>query len=873
MIDNTSSKLLRISGSILILGILFFGRSTSVLSRGEERTGGSNTRSTPERESSQENEPATARWGSVDGSQPTTHEQWKNQQPPAAPLHVERIYVSKTLSTEDAPEEVVCALVNPAIYAGISASLAQWAADVESEGWSVVIYNGTFPDPPALRNHLAAIDNLDGCLLIGDFPVPWAEIVSNLPVTDYPSDVFYMDLDGVWTDDNFNGVYDGHSGDTIPEIWIGRLLAGNLDFGDGEISLVNNYFAKNHAYRTGNLSLPSRALLYLDDDWEYAADNMQQNIAQLYSDITVVSDPQTTRALDYGQRLVDYYAWVQLIAHSYPSRHNFTYQEGEGPEAIYNEDIYRIDPHAFFFNLSACKAGRFVERNYLAGWYTFADTYGLLTISTTKPGLMKRGNDFFYGLVAQEMPLGEAFRGWFEVYGVTDQPAHYGLTLLGDPTLIVVTDEQLAEAPDSIAINGPIAGSVGITYNFSATVDPTTTTQPLMYTWEATGQVSVKHKSGLSDTVAFTWRDTPGTKAVTVTVTNFAGSVTGTHTITINTPEIETTPVSFHETLTLGSVVTRSLNIANIGQGNLAFELTEIDHVSSSASDRDSFGYTYKDSNQPDGPGYQWIEIAPPAGGSGARVDLPADWQGGYSWPISLPFIFDYYANDYAQLAINSYGALNFTDRSIGSGNLPLPSSRIFAVETFVAPFWDFLVLDPGAVYFQALDSMFIVEYYQVSRYGGSGHGTWQVILFENGNILFQYQDVDFAYYWGNNGRSATVGIQGDAITGLQYSYDSPILSDGLAICFAYPGQMADCSIYEETPWLSHTPGAGIVPVDGTQTVDLVFDARVPEVTQPGDYQTWLVMLTNNPDERLIEIPVTLTVIPSYKIFFPHVEK
>ncbi|UCC62966.1 MAG: hypothetical protein JSV36_19850, partial [Anaerolineae bacterium] len=154
---------------------------------------------------------------------------------------------------------------------------------------------------------------------------------------------------------------------------------------------------------------------------------------------------------------------------------------------------------------------------------------------------------------------------------------------------------------------------------------------------------------------------------------------------------------------------------------------------------------------------------------------------------------------------------------------------------------------------------------YQVSRLHGSEPGTWEIILFENGNILFQYQDVYFAYYWADYGRSATVGIQGDAITGLQYSHSAPALSDGLAICFAYPGQLSDCSAYSDVPWLSQQPVSGTVGADGAGVIDLVFDATVPEVTQTGEYTATLVVATNDPDENLTTVPVTMTVIsPTY---------
>jgi hypothetical protein len=88
-------------------------------------------------------------------------------------------------------------------------------------------------------------------------------------------------------------------------------------------------------------------------------------------------------------------------------------------------------------------------------------------------------------------------------------------------------------APLSLEIDGPQAGLVGEFYSFSAAVSPISTTLPLEYTWQASGQETVTHSGGLSDMLALIW-DSPGIQAITVTATNFGGTVTDVHTITIS---------------------------------------------------------------------------------------------------------------------------------------------------------------------------------------------------------------------------------------------------------------------------------------------------------------------------------------------------
>ncbi|MCP4535978.1 MAG: hypothetical protein GY832_02430 [Chloroflexi bacterium] len=87
-------------------------------------------------------------------------------------------------------------------------------------------------------------------------------------------------------------------------------------------------------------------------------------------------------------------------------------------------------------------------------------------------------------------------------------------------------------APSTVAISSSVTGTVYVDYAFTATVNPTTTI-PITYVWQATGQSPVTNTSDLSDTVVFTWI-IPGRQSITVTALNAGGTVTGTHAITLN---------------------------------------------------------------------------------------------------------------------------------------------------------------------------------------------------------------------------------------------------------------------------------------------------------------------------------------------------
>lgn len=204
-----------------------------------------------------------------------------------------------------------------------------------------------------------------------------------------------------------------------------------------------------------------------------------------------------------------------------------------------------------------------------------------------------------------------------------------------------------------------------------------------------------------------------------------------------------------------------------------------------------SGGYQWGDSNGNGvvpGVNYDWIEIS----NSGALVNFRSS-DDDYHYPIALPFAFNFYGTDYTNLAVATNGTVYFEDGYLGYLNTPIPSSNSYGVSRYMAHFWDDLVVSPGAVYYAvqgtAPNRRMVIEYYHVSGWSSFDYGTWEIILYEGSNIiLLQYQDVTFGTYSYDNGAGATVGIQNTPSQGIQYSYYTPSLSNGLAILFLPPG-------------------------------------------------------------------------------------
>ncbi len=108
----------------------------------------------------------------------------------------------------------------------------------------------------------------------------------------------------------------------------------------------------------------------------------------------------------------------------------------------------------------------------------------------------------------------------------------------GDKNGLAVCDmgsyevEGLTIPPNFVAINGPDQAPPGSVIQFTANVEPISSTLPISYNWEASDHPPITETGGLTDTVGWAW-ETPGTYAITVTASNLAESVMDTHMITI----------------------------------------------------------------------------------------------------------------------------------------------------------------------------------------------------------------------------------------------------------------------------------------------------------------------------------------------------
>lgn len=374
---------------------------------------------------------------------PAGYAEWRARSEAAGLFRLRPIRSTTSLESST-PGCQLAVIVNSLIVDTLKAALDLYLLDLAGEGFAATIYATSGGTPEDMRAFLQQLHagGMDGCLLIGDMPVPWYEMSDCFSPgwnEEFPCDLFYMDLDGTFTDADADGLYDQHTGQTAPDIWFGRLTASSLTFESAsEVSLLMNYFEKNHRYRSGLAPLAEQALVYTDDDWIYRSSFLEHMIVTALSQKTCVSDPWVTMGTDYEQRVSGPNQFVQVWVHSNWTRHNFI-DPNSNVDCTYNWELPQLDPSAYFYNLCGCYNAFYTETDYIAGWYVFNPTYGLAAVSSTKAGEMMYFQDYFPSL-GEQRPIGLAFLDWFQAQAANsfwtwEACFYYGMTLLGDPTL------------------------------------------------------------------------------------------------------------------------------------------------------------------------------------------------------------------------------------------------------------------------------------------------------------------------------------------------------------------------------------------------------------------------------------------------------
>lgn len=154
---------------------------------------------------------------------------------------------------------------------------------------------------------------------------------------------------------------------------------------------------------------------------------------------------------------------------------------------------------------------------------------------------------------------------------------------------------------------------------------------------------------------------------------------------------------------------------------------------------------------------------------------------------VNLGFTFPFYGQEYTQIYICSNGWLSFN----GSNSLTAYSNPVFPTTNYrkvIAPLWD--DWNPscrGDVYYNTLSdpTRFVATWDVVPHYSCSGINTFQAILYEDGTIQFNYNEIQTP-------SGISIGLnEGD---GVHYNYTNVYPTDSTSRIYTYQALSASVS-------------------------------------------------------------------------------
>lgn len=366
---------------------------------------------------------------------------------------------TSTATSDETPGSNLLVVVNSEIHSLIQPEITQYKADLESEGYTVQVISYNCKTPSQLRETIRNYDP-DGVFLIGDFPVAWFEIYpytmeieGGIYAYDYhtifPTDFYYMDLDGIWMDSDGNGYFDKHTGNVEPEVFFGRLTTSQMDALGEEVEITKDYLERAHQYRTGLMEVKDKALIYWCKEYDCGG---RDTLREIYESVDIIDFQEMSGGQidylgggkeDFLQKIREGYQFVILGGLG----HSGSTEVTMGDDQLYCSDLIDANPRSQFYVLHSCLNSRYTDSGFIAGYFAYSGK-GLISIGgSSEGGGIGRGQPFYESLQFGAS-FGEAMKDFFTVMVSTDAPEQYinyrlathsySTILLGDPTLKII---------------------------------------------------------------------------------------------------------------------------------------------------------------------------------------------------------------------------------------------------------------------------------------------------------------------------------------------------------------------------------------------------------------------------------------------------
>jgi hypothetical protein len=252
----------------------------------------------------------------------------------------------------------------------------------------------------------------------------------------------------------------------------------------------------------------------------------------------------------------------------------------------------------------------------------------------------------------------------------------------------------------------------------------------------------------------------------------------------------------------------------------------------------DDYGYTWIDSDDPEGPRFTWLEIA----GMGTEVTWDhGTAEDGYTDPIAMGMAFNFYGVNYDSVVISTNGWVSFRS-AVDPFPVNMQVPFVDELNSLLAVDWD--DLDGGTAghcyyYHDIAANAFVVSWDDWSHYPAPSYmHDFQVIMDgTKGTVTYQYGSGTFQ-------SDVTVGVESeDGRVGLQVAYNQSYIHNDLAVLLKPP-------IF----WLSTDLANGSLPPLSSQ---LPFNIFMNSRGLPAGLHDGAILITSNDiDEPLATISV-----------------
>ncbi len=369
----------------------------------------------------------------------------------------------KVYTTAENAERInILIIVKDYIYDKLNASCKQYSDDIyQYAGYTSTIETVHLDTYSQVKDLILSYNSIDfkGVVLVGDIASVEYEEKYEGKYAYWPCDLYYMDLDGRWYDNDSNAIFDAHKGNVKPEIFVSRIMAHTFGLYGSEVDFIKKYFEKDHIFWTGGAPTFSSALAYTSKDWAGRADFGNKGIGYLYG-TTSYSKLEEPNYYAFGK--ADYihqnqynYSLIQLSAHSNPSSHRLTNNFGSSDTLLRTNEIMREQTHALSYNLYCCSALNWTTdsfNGYIGGSYLFNNDITLTIVGSTKTGSMLKFKHYYKELSNGES-IGDAFAAWFrKAAGVTHEKEDihwfYGMSIHGDPCIRLIQNKSSKVSPN-----------------------------------------------------------------------------------------------------------------------------------------------------------------------------------------------------------------------------------------------------------------------------------------------------------------------------------------------------------------------------------------------------------------------------------------